>query len=235
MSKSTHRVLALFAAAALTAGSLVACAPKGVVRTSPQNTAPNATSQPSENAGTAQKPTTSQNAQPDTTSNNAAPNNTTSNNAAPSNTTSNNAAPTNSNNANATSTNTAPSSTTSTEDAPSRTGITGWLLGACRDNQNSSTPDVTSATLSNGKLILEGNMGYTETESSGLSRDQSTWISGPITLAINEGTKWQGRGGLAEPMDLDSDKVIEMINSHNGLGLLIEVENGVAKTIAMCS
>lgn len=225
MNKNAHRTLALFFSAALTASSLVACAPKGVVRTSSQNTAPNATSQPSENAGTAQKPTTSQNAQPDTTSNNAAP----------SNTTSNNAAPTNSNNANATSTNTAPSSTTSTEDAPSRTGITGWLLGACRDNQNSSTPDVTSATLSNGKLILEGNMGYTETESSGLSRDQSTWISGPITLAINEGTKWQGRGGLAEPMDLDSDKVIEMINSHNGLGLLIEVENGVAKTIAMCS
>ena len=221
MNMKTRQSLALFAATALTASCLVACAPKASTNAGSQKAESSETSQSSEMSipkQTEEKP--SESTSP--TASSSTSTSQTEQSAEPSSTT----------------TNATPSSTpsaTSTETAPQQPGITGWLLGACRVGSNSSTPDVTSATLSGGTLTIEGDMGYSESESSSLSKDSSSWISGPITLTVNEGTRWEGRGGIAEPMELGSDKVLEMINSHNGLGLLIQVEDGVARTISMCS
>ena len=214
MNTKTHRALALFAATALTAGSLVACAPQASTSKDSQKAEASATSQSSETGSpkqTEEKPTES------TTS-----------------ATSSSSGTSQTEQTNATSANTT-SSTPSSEAAPSQNGITGWLIGVCLDGSSATSPAVTSAALSNGTLTIEGSMASSDSEPQGIPEDRSTWILGPMTFTVDENTKWQGRGGEAGTVGIDSEQLIQVVNSHNGLGLLVQVENGVAKSITLAS
>jgi hypothetical protein len=56
-----------------------------------------------------------------------------------------------------------------------------------------------------------------------------------MTFTVDENTKWQGRGGEAGTVGIDSEQLIQVVNSHNGLGLLMQVENGTVKSITLAS
>lgn len=214
MNTKTRRTLALFAATALTVGSLVACAPQASTSKDSQTTESGATSQSSKSSSstqTEQKPVESASS---TTSSSSGTSQTEQADATPTNTT---------------------SSATSSEAAPSQVGVTGWLIGVCVDGSSDANPAVTSVALSNGTLTIEGAMAYSESEPKTIPTDRSTWVSGPMTFSVNESTKWQGRGGEAGTVDIDSEQLIQVVNSHNGLGLVIQAENGTVRSITLAS
>ncbi len=214
MSTRARRTLALFAATALTAGSLVACAPQASTNKDSPKAEASATSQSSEIGipkQTEEKPSES-----------SSP--------AASSTTNSTTSSTQTEQPNATTT-----STTSSEATPSQESITGWLIAACLDESSATSPAVTSVALSNDTLTVEGAMAYSESEPQGIPDDRNAWVSGPMTLTVDEHTKWQGRGGEAGTVSIAPDQLIQVVNSHNGLGLLIRVDNDVVSSITLAS
>ena len=218
MNIKMQRTLALLAATALTSASLVACAPQASTNTSTQKAESSATSQPSETASPKQTEEKSSESTSPTASSSTS-------------STSNSSASTpQTEQPDATTT-----ETTSPEPTPTQAGITGWLEGACSSGSTSSFPGVTSATLSGSTLTIEGDMQYTETESRGITGDRSSWVSGPMTFTVDESTMWQTRGGLAGTTSVEPDQLLQMVNSHSGLGLIIQAESGVVRSITISS
>ena len=218
MNTKTHRALALFAATALTASSLVACAPQASTSKDSQKAEAGATSQSSETGSpkqTEEKP--SENTSP------------TANSTTNSTTSSAQTEQTGATSANTT------SGTTSPEAAPSQASITGWLIAVCLDASSATSPAVTSVALSNNILTVEGTMAFSESEPQSIPDDRNAWVSGPITFTVDEHTRWQGRGGEAGTVSIDPDQLIQVVNSHNGLGLIIQVENDVVSSITLAS
>lgn len=214
MNTKTHRALALFAATALTAGSLVACAPPAPTSKDSQKAEASATSQSSETGSTKQTEEKPAESTTSATSSSSSSSQTEQTGATSANTTSGTASP---------------------EAAPSQNGTTGWLIGVCVDGSSATSPTVTSAALSNGTLTIEGSMASSDSEPQSIPEDRNTWISGPMTFTVDENTKWQARGGVAGTTDIDSEQLIQVVNSHNGLGLIIQAENGVVRSITLAS
>lgn len=102
--------------------------------------------------------------------------------------------------------------------------VTGHLEAACASSSSSGSPHVTGATLEGNTLTIQGSMSQGEDR-----------IDGPIVLTVDGSTEWFASGGMAGKSSVEPDYVLNCANSQNGLGLLVDVQDGVVTSVGVAS
>lgn len=84
-------------------------------------------------------------------------------------------------------------------------------------------------------LIVEGTIDYFKNPGSGETAEELE--KGEFNFKLGPDTKFQAVGGLAEPEIFTADEFIQKYQdlSNSGLGLNIEVQNGIAKVVSFAS
>lgn len=113
--------------------------------------------------------------------------------------------------------------------------LTGYLM-ATNSGVDDGSYFIVSSSVDGDQLTLDAQFGYETKELESFSDIEKYLPRATYTFTLSENCQYLGEGGTApEPTKYSKDEAMDLLNSHNGLGVYLHVVNGIVDSITFQS